>query len=82
MEGAYESTKNQYRGYYMWELIYEMGKLSWMRGYSYSDVMKEILKFLKDGHGKGSRYSIEFLDSSLGTVYPKMKKIYFIPKNV
>lgn len=82
MEAAYEDTKDMYRGYYIWELVFEMGKINWMKKYSYETVMKAVLKFLGDGHAIGNRYNITFIDSSMGTIYPKMKKIYFIPHNL
>lgn len=79
MEAVYEDTKNQYRGYYIWELAFEMAKINWMKPYSYETVMKAVLKFLGDGHAIGNRYNIVFIDTSMGTIYPKMKKVYFIP---
>ena len=82
MEAAYEDTKNQYRGYYIWELAFEMAKINWMKAYSYDTVMKALLKFIGEGHAVGNRYNIAFIDSSMGTVYPQMKKIYFVTHNL
>lgn len=79
MEGAYEQSKEKYQnGYYIWELLFEMAKFRWSFGLTYDEMLSDVLEFLENGHARGERYCMEFVELSLGTVYPSIKKIYFV----